>query len=323
LPPPPDYTVTGQGWIGGPLLERVEAAPSGFFVNAESSVVWTHFFNQLVGGQVTLTQTSGAPLSSAVGLPPGAGLPITGSVVTIPGNSFNATVTPRLELGYRLPDGMGEVKLSYRNLDASASDSTVVPILGPAAQNQRLDIQFVDLDYGTREFSLGPDWEMRFAVGMRYAEAYFDSQVAFANPMPIQEPYGTAPFTRLTQSESLCNWYLGAHGVFEVGRKVLVPQLTFFGRVEGCGMFGHVKQSFKESFLEAPGITQISVSNDVGCPLLASQLGLSWDIPNWNHSRLMIGYQIEAWWEFGRGDNDQSLGTLEDQGVFLRAEFNF
>ena len=325
LPPPPDYTTAlNQGWIRSPLLERPEAAPAGVIFNVESSVVWPHFQNELVGGRVTFAQTSGASPSTAVGLPPGAGMPITGDLVAFPGNRFNATVTPRFELGYRFPDGFGELRLGYRFLASTGSDTVTLGDLGPAAQKGRLDLNFVDLDYGVREFSLGPLWELRTAVGVRYATAYFNSQVNFLKPVTVQEaPFGTAPFTRLSQSEALGNWYIGAHAVLEVGRKLWLPQLTLFGRLEGSGMYGRVHQTFKETFVEAPGFTEISVGNGVGTPLLAAQVGFSYDVPNCNHCRFLIGYQYEAWWQFGRGDNDLSFGTLDDQGLFLRAELNF
>ena len=165
---------------------------------------------------------------------------------------------------------------------------------------------------------------MRTAVGLRYATAFFDSQVTFLRPTTVQlAPFGTGPFTRLSQTEAVGNRYLGAHGVFEIGRKLWVPGLTAFARLEGAGMYGRVHQTFKETFVEAPGATQTRVTNGVGTPLLDAQLGLSYGVPGWNRCRFMLGYQFEMWWQFGRGNNDLSFGTLDDQGVFLRAELNF
>lgn len=315
LPPPPDYTFSDEFWVGSPLLEREEAAPQGAIFNVESSVVWIHLRNELQGASNP---------NFSVGLPPLTGMPITGDIVSFAGNALHPAVTPRFELGYRFPDGFGELKLSYRFLDSSGSDTLIVGDLGPAAQKGRLDIQFIDLDFGTREFSLGPCWEMRTAVGFRGATAYFDSQVNFLDPVKVkEEPFGTARFTRLSQTEVVSNQYIGAHAVFEVGRKLCLPGLTLFSRVEGAGMYGRVHQTFKEVFVEAPGYTQIRVTNGVGTPLLNTQVGFSYDVPQWNHLHLMMGYQYEMWWQFGRGDNDLSFGTLDDQGLFLRAEFTF
>jgi len=321
LPPPPDYTVVNEGWIGSPLLDRAEAAPPGFVFNVESSVLWPHFTNQLQGGH--------AP-DFSVGAPPSGGLPITGDIVRFSGNRLDATVSPRFEFGYRFPDGFGELRLSYRFMATKGSDVTVVapPFandnLGPAAQTGSLDVNIIDLDFAMRQFSLGPDWEMRTAVGMRYATAFLDSQVTFLNPVTlVGSPFGTAPFTRLTQTEVVGNRYFGAHAVLEVGRRLWVPGLTLFGRLDGAGMYGRVHQTFKETFVEPPGFTQQRVTNGVGTPMLAGQVGFSYDIPEWNHARFLIGYQFEEWWQFGRGDNDLSFGPLYDQGIFLRAEFTF
>jgi hypothetical protein len=314
LPPLPDYNVSED--VGGiPLLDRPEAAGPGVFFNAESSVVWSHLRNELVGGF--------AP-NFSVGAPPSGGMPITGDIVSFRGNILDPAVTPRFELGYRFPNGFGELRLGYRFLDTSGSDTITVGELGPAAQKGRLAVNFFDFDFGTRQFALGPDWEMRTAIGVRYATAYFDSQVTLLNPMSFQEaPFGTGPFTRLSQTEAVHNRYFGAHGAFEIGRKLSVPGLTVFGRLEGAGMYGRVHQTFKETFVESPGFNQIRVTNGVGTPMLATQVGLSYDVPRWNHCRFLIGYQFEMWWQFGRGDNDLSFGTLDDQGLFLRAEFNF
>jgi hypothetical protein len=321
LPPPPDYTRIDQGWIGDPLLERPQAAPAGFLFNVESSVLWLHFTNHLQGGT--------AP-NFNVGGPATGGLPITADFIKFPGNGFDATVSPRFEFGYRFPDGFGELRLAYRFMDTRGSDTVLVSppnsidSLGPAAQFGRLDVNIVDLDFGTRQFSLGPDWELRTAAGLRYATAFVDSHVTFLNPVSvIGSPFGTAAFTRLTQSEAVGNRYFGAHAVFEVARKLWIPGLALFGRLEGSGMYGRVHQTFTETFVEAPGFTQKRVTNGVGTPTLATQIGLCYDVPRWNHARFMIGYQFEEWWQFGRGDNDLSFGPLYDQGVFLRAEFTF
>jgi hypothetical protein len=323
LPPPPQYPAV-DGPIYSPWLDRPEAAPPGFFFNVESSIVQPAFHSLLVGGVVTLAQTSGVAANSAVGLPPGAGLPITGTIVNFTFSRLNLTITPRFELGYRFREGFGELRLGYRFMDSSGSDTVVVGPLGDAAQKSRLDIQLIDLDYVTREFSLPLGWELRPAVGIRLASAFLDSQVAFLNPIPYQDqPFGLAPFTRLTQYEAVSSKWIGVHAVLEVDRRLGVSGFALFGRVEGAGLFGRTHQTFTETFIEDPGSTGISVANRVGGAMLATQVGLSYDMPRWKHSRILVGYHYEAWWQVGRGNNDQSFGTIDDQGLFLRAEFNF
>jgi hypothetical protein len=325
LPPLPNYNASvSSPPIFNTLLDLPEGAPPGYFFNVESSVVFPRFHSELQGGRVTLAQTSGVAVNSSIGIPPGDGLPITGDIVNFPYNKLNPTVTPRFEVGYRFPKGFGEVRLGYRLMNSQGSDTVVVGELGPAAQTGRLSVQFVDLDYATREFSLPAGWELRPAVGVRYASGFLDSRVAFLNPVTIQEqPFGVAPFTRLTQYESVNNQWIGIHGVLEVGRKLGLSGFTVFGRVEGSGLYARTRQIFTETFVEAPQFTGINVANRLGGPIVATQGGLSYDMPRWNRSRILIGYQFEQWWQFGRGNNDQSFGNLTDQGLFLRAEFNF
>lgn len=321
LPPVPNYWNVDECWIGSPLLDRPETPSPGVFFNVETSVLWVHFTNELQGGV--------APHSN-VGGPPTGGLPVTGDIVRFPGNSFDATVSPRFEIGYRLPDGFGDFRVRYRYIATSGSDTVLVAPpdandnLGPASEAGRLDINIVDFDYATRQFSLGPDWELRTAVGLRYATGFLESQVVFLNPVAVVgTPFGTAPFTRLSQTESLSSHSLGPHVALELGRKLWDPQLTFFGRLEGAGLYGRTHQRFEERFVEAPGKTQEQAGNGLGTPMLATQFGLSYDVPRWNHARFLVGYQFEAWWNFGRGNNDLSFGTFSDQGIYLRSEFNF
>lgn len=324
LPPLPNFSAANDAPIMSPWLDPPQAAPPGFFFNVESSVVWPQFHSQLQGGQITSVQSAGVAFNSVVGLPPGDGLPITGTIVNFPYNKLNPTVTPRFEIGYRFAEGFGELRFGYRFMNSSGSDTIVVGPFGPAAQNGRLNVQFIDLDYATREFSLPWQWELRPAVGVRYATDFLDSQVAFLNPVPVQDqPFGTAPFTRLTQFESVNSNWIGVHAVLEVGRKLGASGFAVFGRVEGSGLYGRTRQIFTETFVESPRFTGTNIANRLGAPIVATQGGLSYDVPRWKHTRFLIGYQYEAWWQFGRGNNDQSFGTLTNMGLFLRAEFNF
>jgi hypothetical protein len=313
---PPDFGPS-------PLLDRPDAPMTALFFNLESSVLWPRFQNQLVGGQVTLAQTSGVIPGSAIALPPGAGLPITGDLITFAGNPLNATVSPMFQLGYRFPDGMGEIRLGYRFMDSEGSEITGTKF-GAAAQHGRLAVNIVDLEWATREFSLGPDCEMRLAIGVRYNTIYYDSQVTLLNPVTvIDQPFGTSPFTRLSQTEVVNDRLIGFHGLLELDRKFCIPGLTVFGRIEGSGMYGYAYQTFKEVLAERPGFNEIRVRTRLGLPILAGEAGLAYDMPLLNHSRFLIGYQYEVWFNAGRGNNDLSFGELSDQGIFLRAEFNF
>ena len=321
LPPPPPYPdVTSTFWIGSPLLDRPGAEPPGFLFNVESSVLWFHPYAHLVGGNAVNYNVGGFP---------SGGMPVTGDIVNFPLNPLRPTATPRIELGYRLPDGFGEFRISYRSIATTGADTILVQppqstdTLGPASQRGRLNINVIDLDFGMRQFALGPNWEMRFAIGGRLATAFLDSQVDYLAPVTVTgTPFGTGPFTRLTQSSALNNQYIGPHDVQELGRKLGVPGLTAFGRVDAAGLYGNVNQTFKETFVQPPGVSQHTAHNGVGTPWAAFQVGLSY-APASHRSRFLVGYQYEQWWQFARGDNDLSFGSLRGQGIFLRFEKTF
>jgi hypothetical protein len=56
-------------------------------------------------------------------------------------------------------------------------------------------------------------------------------------------------------------------------------------------------------------------------------VGLSYDVPQWNHSRFLLGYQYEQFFQIGRQSPISGIidtrGSLDAHGFFLRAEFNF
>jgi hypothetical protein len=237
--PSPEYDLEPSPTGSHPLVDRPEAAGPGYFFNVESSVLAIHVQNKLLGGSVS-------QFNLGIQAPSG-GLPFTGDLIAFDGNKLDPTVSPRFEMGYRFGEGWGSLRLSYRFMDTKGSDIVdVAPPRSPndlelAAQTGRLDVNIIDLDYSTEEFALWPDWEMRTAVGVRYATTYYDSRVQFLNPITLNEiPFGTGPFTRLTQSEEVSHWFLGAHTVMELGRKLCDSGFTLFGRVEACGLYGVV-----------------------------------------------------------------------------------
>ena len=62
--------------------------------------------------------------------------------------------------------------------------------------------------------------------------------------------------------------------MLEIDRRLGIPGLAMFGRLDASGMYGRVTQSFKETFVEAPGYAQRRVTNGIGVPMLAIQVGL-------------------------------------------------
>jgi hypothetical protein len=302
LPPPHQPLIPEFSGLD-PLLDRPRAPLPGWFVNAESSVVGVHLTNQLTN-TLTLSATRT-------------------DTVRFPGNPLNWTVTPRFEFGYRLPDGWGALQIGYRFLTTEGSDLFAVTQGAPtdAAQKGRLDINIIDLDYVSREYSLGPNWEMRWAVGVRAFFLYFDSQLSFLNASPN-------PGDVLTQLETNHVYLYGFHGVLDLSRKTPVPGLAIFGRLDGSGMVGRIGQTYSESLAPTPdgsrpAFAQTRLNRTDGVPTLAAEVGLTYTVPAWNNSRFLLGYQYETFWEMGRIAETGSRAQVNIQGVFLRAEFNF
>ena len=126
---------------------------------------------------------------------------------------LNWTVSPRFELGYRLPSGFGEVDVAYRFLLAEGTGSTADPIAAPdatAALRSHLNIHVGDLDYASRETSLGPSWGMKWRIGLRYADVFFDSRA--------DEPLAAAAAGSGIFERSISNnfWGIGPHATLEL-----------------------------------------------------------------------------------------------------------
>jgi hypothetical protein len=229
--------------------------------------------------------------------------------VHLPGAELDWTVAPRFDLGYRLPEGLGEFLLSYRFLvSEGAGVISDYDFLGDGALTSRLDLNAFDLDYACSAVPLGP-WDMKWRVGARLANIYFDSR---------------AQGGFLGQRTS--NHFIGAgpHVGLDLWRHLDLAGLGLFARVEGALAIGRVRQGFEETFLFDDGSmlgNAATVCQSQAIPTLNVQLGLSWAPSTTRSLRFSTGYQYEHWWGVGRAGD--SRGELWDQGVFFRGEFDF
>jgi hypothetical protein len=300
LPPPPPgppvavppQDCNGQLLDGDPLLDRPMGPQLGWFASVEADIVKPHVKNHLSGFVTTDGFTDH---------------------LLLPNASLDWTGSPRVELGYRFPQGFGEVVIAYRSL-VSEGDG-VVPNFdfvdgSDGALKSRLNVNVVDLDYASHEFSLGPHWDLKWTAGVRLASAYFDSRVV-------------GPFTEQRSS----NNFLGAgpHLGLVMDRMMLVRGLGLYGRIEGAALIGDITQHFDESFpigdnTLAGGAAAADMTQVV--PVVNLQLGISyvspWEAP-W--LRFFFGYELENWWYLGKvGD---SRAELMIQGAFFRVEWSF
>lgn len=230
--------------------------------------------------------------------------------VNPPTSELDATVAPRITLGWRLRDGLGAILVSYRNLESEGT--TLIPgydLVGDGFARSRLNLNFVDVAYSTREKPLGALWGLRWEVGTRFLAGYFDSQTQ-----------GIA----LGQQSS--NHFVGAGPQIALDLTREIPNTGFalFARTDAAEILGHVTQRFSETIGDPAAPMQFggfSQSGSQAAPQLILQAGLSWLARPDGRYRVTVGYQWEQLW--GLGNIGNSRGDVRAQGVFLRSEFNF
>jgi hypothetical protein len=297
-PLPEKYFVQGD-----PLLDPPELPQPGWFIDVGVGVVKPHF-----------TGIMGSNTVQIGNLPPD-------TVAGLPSASLDWTGAPQLQIGHRLPTGFGEFALSFRGLGTQGTGS--IPAAdGLAVLRSRLDFSQIGADYLSREYSLLPEWDMKWHLGVRLVYLYFDSRA--------DEPFdlaaaGSGVFEQRTTNSY---WGIGPNAGLELARRVDGTGLSFVGRVDCATVLGRIRQGFFEtSTTTGPGgqflsgETRISGSQDV--PLVNVQVGLSWNPPIRPCTQLFLGYNYEHWWNIGKVSNFGTAGELTDQGLLLRLAINF
>jgi hypothetical protein len=296
--PPPGPIVVPELPRPDPLLDRPEAEQPGPYLDVETQLLAVRLRNQPV-----------IPVAA-----PGGNGALT-DLVRFPTNHLDDTISPRIDLGWRLEDGWGGLQFGFRSLSTRGSNEFALG-QDPANVSGRFDFEVVDFSYVSREFSLGPEWDMRWGVGPRMAFLYFDSRLAIARAAPMSGDV-------LAEFETNHFRGYGAFGNLELGRHLSVPGLTAYGKVEFANLYARLKQTGAEVLAGDAGPKGSAVRNDVGLsvPTFNGQVGLSYEPPGWCHSRFLLGYTYETWWQVGR--LGLSRGQLDDMGLILRAEINF
>ena len=295
--------------LPGPYFERdaqldpPDMPQPGWFTNVDIGIVGPHVKNRLTN----MVQIDGAPPAT----------------VHVPGADLDWTIAPRIEAGYRLPSGLGDFAFAYRFF---ASDGTGVTsgLDTIATLRSRLSVNIVDMDYTSREFRTYqcPYVDMRWRFGLRWADAFFDSRA--------EEPFAAAAGGSGIFETRVSNnfWGLGPHAGLELTRHFKDAGLALVAQIDGATLLGRIRQNF---FAASTGVgpdgqfltgnTRESVSQDVA--IITAFFGISWQPPSRPYLHVDAGYQYEYWWNVGRNSSTTSRGELSDQGVLLRAEFNF
>jgi hypothetical protein len=292
---PPGLALPGPYFEEDPRLDPPNLPLPGWFADVETEIAAAHVKNKLSN---TVSIGTAAP-----------------NRVSLPSAELDWTVAPRFELGYRLPSGFGAFAFAYRFLTTEGTQGTIGAD-GPASLHSRLELNEFDFDYVSREFSLWPLWEMQWRFGGRLTELFFDSR---ADEGIAQAAAGSGIF-----ESRVSNSYVGfgPHWGVELVRRLDESGFSLVGRADGALHLGRLRQRFSEaSTTSLVGETRTSSSQAV--PMLNTQAGIGWNPPAYPHLQFFLGYEYEYWWNVGRDSRTTSRGEMFDQGIFLRAQFNF
>jgi hypothetical protein len=295
-PPPPD--VERPYFQEDPLLDPPELGQVGWFGRVDLGILKPHLVNQL---------------RQPVTFPDGSS-----TTVGVDASRLDWAVSPRFEVGYRLPSGFGGVSLAYRFLTSQGSEA-VLGGDGPATLTSRLAVNVADLDWVSNEYTPWHLCDMRWRFGLRYFNTYFDSRA--------DEPFDEAAAGSGTFSQRTTDsfWGLGPHGGVDLRRRLGFGGLAIFGSFDLSDSWGRVRQNYfassTASGLPQSGVTTISNSDSV--PALTARLGLQYHPLTYPNLQLFAGYQLDYWWNTGRADTFGTFGYFFDSGVVLQAAFNY
>lgn len=281
-PPPPNAPPFPPAPAGGSL-----APPgSGPFFDVELDFLKPHLKNQLSG---TVTFPNGAT-----------------DTYQTPAVSLPWTVAPRFEFGYNFGDDFGSLSAAYRFL-VSQGDGTVSDARGTFDVRSRLTLDQFDFDYTSGRFSPAPFLDLKYRIGARLADVYFDDR---------------ADDGVLEQMAS--NNFIGAgpHFALDADRRIgLVPGLALFGRADAAVLIGEIQQRFSEGLDGTTFFGDGEQRRTETVPTLTLQTGLTYTPPRIDFLHFTAGYQFEQWWNIGR--LGASRGELTDQGFFLRGALDY
>jgi hypothetical protein len=303
-----------------PLLDYSPSAPPGWFAGAEIQVLKTHVIPGLRN-----VVTPGQHISNSPNSGPAIG---NQQVVGLPFAALDWTVSPRVFAGYRLPSGFGEFMASYRYLGTGGSG--VSPgSNGPLALSSRAAFNIIDFDYNSREFSLGPQCDMKWTIGVRSLFLFYGSKAS--------QPFGQASAGNgILQERDFNNLFgIGPHAALELTRHLGDSRWSLYARGDFGAVFDWTNQNYltRSTTLGSNGqplVGQTSTFGHQATPMVNGRVGVTWQPSPTSGSRLFLGYQYEYFWALTRVPQSNggasvppSLGQLSDQGIVLQATFRY
>ncbi|OYV88773.1 MAG: hypothetical protein B7Z73_07785, partial [Planctomycetia bacterium 21-64-5] len=293
-PPAPDWE--HPYFQRDPLLDPSDWPQPGWFADVETTVIKPH-------------------------------VNFTTPVLPISTGQLNWTAAPRLELGYRLPSGFGEISVSDRYFNVVTNGTFLGPD-GPASRRTEFMVNYTDVDYASRELTPNPRWGLKFRGGLRAAQNYLGIRV---DESIAEAAAGTGVFAQRVTNR---NTAFGPHFGVAVDRRLARPGLSVVGNVDVAELFTRVRQ---EAFVETTALTPTGgfVSGDSVThflqyvPVLTLQMGVNWQPQRWRNSHFYVGYFGQFWYQFGTNSNVTTGPFLlpaytqfDNQGITLRWSWN-
>lgn len=213
--PPPNLE---RYFVSDPLLDPPQWPKTGWFTSFQIDIIHPHVFgNQW---KATVVTSAGRAVNVATGVA-----------------QLNWTVAPRLELGYRLQSGFGELSVSDRGFYTDGTG----PFSGPAGNFTRtshLGVNYTDMDYASREFTPWVNWTMKWRAGVRVAYTWIDSTVS--------QPFNVAAASNGVFADRAVNYTAGAGPHFGVAldHNFTQPGLSFLINLDIADTFTRIRQRF-------------------------------------------------------------------------------
>lgn len=222
---------------------------------------------------------------------------------------------PKVYVGYRRENGLGEYLLSYRFIQSDGSGTiSNFDAAGAGQFSSKLQGHVIDLEYGWTDLAGGLPWylpeKVRRSMGLRFASAVFDTSASGAQILEEREG----------------NVFLGAGPKFKYEGTWATPEpsLSFIGSFDIAGVIGFDYQRFGETALVGGNVLSAAGRTDgrtTATPILRVEAGLSW-VPDWRQKtlRFSAGYQYEHWWLL---TDTTPMIEITLQGPFVRAEWRW
>ena len=234
-----------------------------------------------------------------------------GPFQTLPGfhianTDLSWNVMPVVQLGYRLEQGAGEFLCTYQYLNSSGSSSGIDASGNPASISSHLSINSFDVLYATREFSLGPWCDMKWLMGVRIGDIFFDTQSG-----------------SILGQQAISNNFVGGGPVLglNLAKAFKGTGLDIFCRIEGAFLYGPTSQ-----FFNAGGGATVNEQHNSFVPVPKVEAGVGWSPVSLPRLHLATGYTFQFWdgvAEESPRNGSLSRGDVTIQGIFFRGEWNF